>query len=85
MAAQAKKIFLCLPFAPEVEVALFGLNGVTKGAQKGLMIIYTSTIYVNYARAFQTRLKAFELSYSDCPISSLPFRAADGSLNMMFG
>jgi 3-hydroxyisobutyrate dehydrogenase-like beta-hydroxyacid dehydrogenase len=85
LAAQVKKIFLCLPFTPDVDVALFGDNGVTEGADKGLMIVDTSTIYVSDARAFQTRLKAFGLSYSDCPISGLPFRAANGSLTMMFG
>jgi 3-hydroxyisobutyrate dehydrogenase-like beta-hydroxyacid dehydrogenase len=85
MAAQAKKIFLCFPFTPEVDVVLFGHDGLSEGAEKDLMIIDTSTIYVNNAIAFQTRLKASELSYSDCPISGLPFRAAEGSLTMMFG
>jgi 2-hydroxy-3-oxopropionate reductase len=81
----SQKNLLCLPFTPEVDTVLFGPDVVAEGAKKDSMIIDTSTIYVSDAQAFQTRLKALELSYSDCPVSRLPFRAADGSLTMMFG
>jgi 2-hydroxy-3-oxopropionate reductase len=65
--------FFCLPFTPEVDATLFGPNGVAEGAGKGSMIIDTSTIYVSDAQAFQTRLKAFELSYSDFLYQGYPF------------
>ena len=52
LATRAKIIFLCLPFTPEVDVVLFGQNGVAEGAEKGSMIINTSTIYVSEVQAF---------------------------------
>jgi 3-hydroxyisobutyrate dehydrogenase-like beta-hydroxyacid dehydrogenase len=70
MAVQVKK-FLCLPFTPKVDAVLFSPDDVTEGSKKGSMIIDTPKIYVSDAQTFQTRLKAFELSYSDCPISGL--------------
>ena len=85
VAAQVSKLFLCLPFTPQVDAALFGPGGVTEGAEKGLMIVDTSTIYVGDAIDFQSRLSALDISYSDCPISGMPFRAEDGTLTMMFG
>ena len=85
LASQVSKLFMCLPFTPEVDVALFGPGGVTEGAEKGLMIVDTSTIYVGDAVDFQTRLSALDIIYSDCPISGMPFRAKDGTLTMMFG
>ena len=34
----SQKIFLGLPFTPEVDVALFGPGGIAEGADKGQMI-----------------------------------------------
>ena len=85
VAARVDKLFLCLPFSPQVEAALFGDGGISKGAEKGLMVIDTSTIYVSDAQDFQSRLSKLGVAYCDCPISGLPYRAEDGTLTMMFG
>ena len=64
---------------------LFGKNGVVAGARKGLAVVDTSTIYCSHATAFRERLAGHDITYSDCPISGMPFRAENGTLTMMFG
>lgn len=85
VASRVDRLFLCLPFSPQVEAALFGDNSVSAGASAGLTVVDTSTIYVSDARDFKSRLATSDIAYCDCPISGLPYRAEDGTLTMMFG
>jgi 3-hydroxyisobutyrate dehydrogenase-like beta-hydroxyacid dehydrogenase len=85
LAARVETLFLCLPSETEVDDALFGEQGVAAKARSGLVIVDTTTM--NYRAALQLAKKSEEagLSYSDCPISGMPFRAENGTLTMMFG
>ena len=64
---------------------LFGERGVAIGARDGLAVIDTTTM--NHGSALEIARKSAEagISYSDCPISGMPFRATAGTLTMMFG
>ena len=42
-------------------------------------------MYCADASRFQARLTEVGVSYSDCPVSGMPFRAENGTLTMMFG
>ena len=79
------KLFLCLPFKPQIDEVLFGVNGVIHSAKKDLLIIDMSTICYSDAQALKERLSLSNIRYCDSPISGLPIRAQNGTLTIMFG
>jgi 3-hydroxyisobutyrate dehydrogenase-like beta-hydroxyacid dehydrogenase len=85
LASRAQVLFLCLPSETEVDDVLFGKQGVVANARSDLVIVDTTTM--NYRAALQIAEKSEKagLSYSDCPVSGMPFRAENGTLTMMFG
>ncbi len=85
LASRVEHVFLCLPSETEVDSVLFGRQGVLTRARNGLVIVDTTTM--NYRAALQLAEKSEQagLSYSDCPVSGMPFRAENGTLTMMFG
>ena len=89
MAAKCDLIFLCLPFAPEVRMAIFGDDGIARhrgtGANEELTVVDTTTLDRTDALAIAADAAAAGIAYWDCPISGLPFRAKDGTLTIMFG
>ena len=89
LAANCEVIFLCLPGADEVHELLFGssnnADGLVGSAPPGLCIIDMSTIDRSAAVSFHDKLAGAGITYVDCPISGLPFRAIDGTLTLMFG
>ena len=78
-------IFICVPFAPEVEAVMFGQAGIVSAGRSGLTIVDTTTLDRIDALAFAGRAEAAGITYWDCPISGMPFRAHDGTLTVMFG
>jgi 3-hydroxyisobutyrate dehydrogenase-like beta-hydroxyacid dehydrogenase len=85
LASRAQILFLCLPSETEVDDVLFGKQGVVANARSDLVIVDTTTM--NYRAAVQLGEKSEKagLTYSDCPVSGMPFRAENGTLTMMFG
>ncbi len=85
LASRVGQLFLCLPSETEVDDVLFGRQGVVTKAGNDLVIVDTTTM--NYGAALQLAEKSEKAgwSYSDCPISGMPFRAENGTLTMMFG
>lgn len=84
-ASRVDILFLCLPADPEVEDVLFGEQGALSGARPGLCVIDMTTMNHRAALGIAERVARAGCGYSDCPISGMPFRAADGSLTIMFG
>jgi len=85
LAASVQTLFLCLPSETQADDVLFGRRGVVTNAAKGLVIVDTTTMNVGAALQLAEKSKQADLSYSDCPISGMPFRAEAGTLTMMFG
>ena len=85
MAQNCHLIFLCLPSAKEVKEVIFGPEGIVDSALPNLSIIDTSTIDRTEAISIHNQLAGKGITYADCPISGLPFRATDGTLTLMFG
>jgi 3-hydroxyisobutyrate dehydrogenase-like beta-hydroxyacid dehydrogenase len=85
VAARVDRLFLCLPFAPEVRAVLFEQDGVIHGAQQGLRVIDCTTLIHSDALAIAVEADKHGLVYNDCPVSGGPGRASDGSLTLMFG
>ncbi|MFL2799333.1 MAG: NAD(P)-dependent oxidoreductase [Paracoccaceae bacterium] len=85
VASKVTKLFLCLPFKPEVDSVLFNDKGVIAGSKSGLMVLDTSTLLSKDSVEISQKLKKVGISYNDAPISGLPYRAQNGSLTVLFG
>jgi 3-hydroxyisobutyrate dehydrogenase-like beta-hydroxyacid dehydrogenase len=85
LAENADAVVLCVPDAPQVEDALFGVRGVAAGAKPGLLVIDMSTISPVASRRFAERLAEHGVDFVDAPISGGPARARDASLTIMAG
>ena len=83
--AASAVIVTCVPDAPQVEEALFGDRGATRGAQPGTLFIDMSTISPIASRAFDERLRASGFRFVDAPVSGGPARAKSGTLAIMAG
>jgi len=85
LASRAQTLFLCLPSETEVDDVLFGKQGVVANARSDLVIVDTTTMNYRAAVGLAKKSEKAGLSYSDCPVSGMPFRAENGTLTMMFG
>ena len=84
-AADCDVIFLCLPSAAEVREVLFEGEGNLASSGRTLTVIDTSTMDRSEAIAFTQQAAAAGITYCDCPVSGMPFRAEAGTLTVMFG
>jgi len=85
VARAAKVVFLCLPDTPDVELILFGENGVAEGLSEGSVVIDCSTISATETQAFAARLAELGVAMIDSPVSGGPGGAEKGTLSCMLG
>jgi 3-hydroxyisobutyrate dehydrogenase-like beta-hydroxyacid dehydrogenase len=85
IAKKCDLIFMCLPFAPEVRAVMFGSGGIHNARRNELTIVDSTTLDRTDAIAICKEAAEVGITYWDCPISGMPFRAHDGTLTMMFG
>ena len=85
IAKKCDLIFMCLPFAPEVRAVMFGPGGIHNARRNELTIVDSTTLDRTDAIAICKEAEEVGITYWDCPISGMPFRAHDGTLTMMFG
>lgn len=85
VASHCELVFLCLPFTPEVRAAIFEADGIASAARNNLTIIDTTTLDRSDALLIASDANEHGIAYWDCPVSGMPFRAADGTLTTMFG
>jgi 3-hydroxyisobutyrate dehydrogenase-like beta-hydroxyacid dehydrogenase len=85
MAREVDIVFLCVTGAPQVEEAIFGEEGVAKGARKGLTIIDTSTSEPATTTKMRDALKPLGVRFVDAPLARTPVEAQQGRLNIMVG
>jgi len=80
-------VLLCLPAAPQVRTVIFGPDGLVQSdAERHLRtIIDTTTLDRTDAIAIAAEATERDIAYWDCPVSGMPFRAAEGTLTVMFG
>ena len=84
LTGQVELLFVCVPSESEAEEVLFGDRGVS-AVKRRLRVVDTTTMNYGAAVRLAMQSKHAGFSYSDCPISGLPFRAEEGTLTMMFG
>jgi 3-hydroxyisobutyrate dehydrogenase-like beta-hydroxyacid dehydrogenase len=85
VAARVTRLFLCLPFAPEVRAVMFGAHGVASGATGALHVVDCTTLIRSDALQIAATAREHGIVYNDCPVSGGPQGAEDGTLTIMFG
>ena len=84
LAVSVKRLFICVPSETEAEEVLFGERGIVAGTNN-LTVVDATTMNHGAALRLAAQSHSAGLTYSDCPISGMPFRAENGTLTMMFG
>lgn len=85
VAGAAEVVFLCLPDTPDVDLILFGEDGVAEGIRAGSVLVDCSTISATETQAFAARLAEQGVAMIDSPVSGGPAGAAKGTLSCMLG
>jgi 2-hydroxy-3-oxopropionate reductase len=85
VARTADIIFLMLPDTPDVEVVLFGKDGVAEGLSKGKIVVDMSSISPMDTKTFAQKINALGCEYLDAPVSGGEVGAKAASLTIMVG
>jgi 2-hydroxy-3-oxopropionate reductase len=85
VARAADVIFLMLPDTPDVELVLFGQDGVAEGLAQGKTVVDMSSISPMATKDFARRLAAAGADYVDAPVSGGEVGAKAASLTIMCG
>lgn len=78
-------VIICVSDTPDVEVVLFGPQGVASGAAAGSLVVDCSTISPAATRGFAERLAASGVGLVDAPVSGGSEGAEKGTLTIMVG
>jgi 2-hydroxy-3-oxopropionate reductase len=85
VAAASDVLVTMLPDTPDVELVLFGPDGVASGAAAGSLVIDMSSIDPIPTRSFAEQLAAQGVEMLDAPVSGGERGAIDASLSIMVG
>jgi 2-hydroxy-3-oxopropionate reductase len=85
VAARSDVVITMLPDTPDVELVLFGSEGVAKGAATGSLVVDMSTIDPIATRAFVERLAGQGVGMLDAPVSGGTVGAQGATLSIMVG
>ena len=85
VAEAADVIFTMVPDTPDVEIVLFGANGVAAGLSKGKTVVDMSSISPIATKEFAARINSLGCDYVDAPVSGGEVGAKAASLTIMVG
>ena len=85
VAQSADVIITMVPDTPDVEVALFGAQGVAAGLSKGKIVVDMSSISPLDTKRFATRINELGAAYLDAPVSGGEVGAKGATLTIMVG
>jgi 2-hydroxy-3-oxopropionate reductase len=85
VASQVDVIFTNLPDSPDVELVVFGENGIFQTARKGMIFVDNSTIKPAVARSVAIRLADKGVQALDAPVSGGDIGARNATLTIMVG
>ena len=85
VAAASDIIVTMLPDTPDVELVLFGDQGVATDVREGSLVVDMSTISPVATRGFASRLGAQDVAFVDAPVSGGEKGAVEASLSIMAG
>jgi 3-hydroxyisobutyrate dehydrogenase-like beta-hydroxyacid dehydrogenase len=78
-------IFLCVTDSSVVEKLIRGVDGIKAGAQKGLVIVDTSTANPVSTQELAAELAPLGITLCDAPLNGTPAQAETGELGAMIG
>ena len=78
-------VILMLPDTPDVELVLFGKDGVAEGLSRGKLVIDMSSISPVATKDFAQRIEALGCDYLDAPVSGGEIGAKNAALTIMVG
>lgn len=84
-AERGEVIIIMVPDTPDVEIVLFGENGVAEGLSEGKIIIDMSSISPVETKLFAEKINALGCNYLDAPVSGGEVGAKAGTLTIMVG
>jgi 2-hydroxy-3-oxopropionate reductase len=85
VAQAADVIFTMVPDTPDVELVLFGAQGVASGLTAGKTVVDMSSISPIATKEFAAKINALECDYVDAPVSGGEVGAKAASLTIMVG
>jgi len=85
IAQKSDIIFIMVPDTPDVEVALFGAEGVAEGLKPGSIVVDMSSISPIATKEFAKRLAATGVKMLDAPVSGGQVGAENATLSIMVG
>jgi 2-hydroxy-3-oxopropionate reductase len=85
VAARADVTFVMVPDTPDVELVLFGPDGVAAGLTPGKIVVDMSSISPLATKAFAKRINQRDCEYLDAPVSGGEVGAKAASLTIMVG
>jgi len=84
-AEMGEVVIVMVPDTPNVEVVLFGENGVADGLSDGKIVVDMSSISPVETKEFAEKINALGCSYLDAPVSGGEVGAKAGTLTIMVG
>src|SRR5512144_164759 len=78
-------VFLCVTGAPQVEEIVNGKDGLAQAAERGLIVIDTSTSEPSTTTQMREELADKGVLFVDAPLARTPVEAEQGRLNIMVG
>jgi len=85
VAAASEILFMCLPSTVEVEQTIYGDYGVLAGAQKGLIVVDSTTADPRSTQRIGADLAARGIRMADAPVGRTPKEAEAGKLSTFIG
>lgn len=85
VARASEIVIVMVPDTPDVENVLFADDGVTKGLERGQLVIDMSSISPIDTQAFAKKINALGCDYLDAPVSGGEVGAREASLTIMVG
>lgn len=85
VAEKSDIIILMVPDTPDVELALFGPEGVAEGLKKGSVVVDMSSISPIATKEFARKLEKLGVEMLDAPVSGGQVGAENATLSIMVG
>ena len=85
VAEKAEIIFVMVPDTPDVELVLFGNDGVAAGLKPGKTVVDMSSISPIDTKAFAKKINELGCQYLDAPVSGGEVGAKGATLTIMVG
>lgn len=85
IAQKSNIIFIMVPDTPDVEVVLFGKDGLAEGLKPGSIVVDMSSISPIATKEFAKRLTAMGVKMLDAPVSGGQVGAENATLSIMVG